>query len=612
MAEDFYDPLAHLVGYYQAQRDQKRQAEDAELDRRITLLHDMISGPGANPARTAEGIKGILELESAKGGRAPTKRGTSGFMGEHELPMPEILAGLIHGTIPFQGPTQQAVPPPKSAAEQGLLPQAGMTSPGLKGFDGKSVLNAPVYVPPEPIQMPPSADKLVSAGRQMQAYNEGPKVVPVKNQPIRMSPEEQAQQAGSAAGILKGAQADAEWQAEERMWKSLGASPEEIKRAKLAKLTGTQTPYRFDTTPQLYRLPDGTTVEGYQVGDQATGSFTVRDRYGLPIPKEAQPIGSTSGQTTTSTDKNGNVWLIDKVGGTATMVRTATGQPPGKPVQGHFTAGYAQGGKSAFVIQDPFNGSILAEGVYEDMPVIAPQPGSQQPPSGLPVASPTQPATPGMSEPQPTQPKVVTPSGTVKMKGPDGSIADVPVDEVEHFKQTVGATVVGEEANIPSPPAKMSFTAGKPPQPTQQDKQTASDIAKARPLIDRLEKELQKTVNPQTGKMPNDWRTQIHEMGQAGKYSILHQSPTDPIYREAIPLAAFLKVFLTQPYLRGMRNFKYVEQIQQHVPSMDLPFPDTPENMYNKLQIIKQNFDDMEKEMKQGTLFTPQPQGATE
>lgn len=191
MAQDLpNDPLAHFVGYLEAQRQATRAQEDSVTDQKISILHDMIKSPGANPARTAQALDDILTLYSSKGKGAKPKKGMAGFMGESEVPTSQILSGLIHGSIPMQGPTTESVPRPQSPVEQGMMPEASGRLPGLQGFDGKEVLNSPVMIPPQPLQAPPEATGMLSAARDMQRYNTGPKTRPVANQPMMRSNEE--------------------------------------------------------------------------------------------------------------------------------------------------------------------------------------------------------------------------------------------------------------------------------------------------------------------------------------------------------------------------------------------------------------------------------------
>jgi hypothetical protein len=70
----------------------------------------------------------------------------------------------------------------------------------------------------------------------------------------------------------------------------------------------------------------------------------------------------------------------------------------------------------------------------------------------------------------------------------------------------------------------------------------------------------------------------LHGMGQQAEYS-MGLDPGDPVYRELLPLIANLKVMATSPYLHGVRNMQYIQQIQSHLPSVT----DSPALIRSKL-----------------------------
>ena len=298
--QNFYtnDPFGQVIGVLDHYRNQQRQMEDADLDRKIALLHDLITGPGANPARTAEGLKGILELQSAKGGRGKPKKGAAGFLGQNEDVMPHLLAQIIHGDIPMEGPTEMAVPKPQSPMEQGLMPKAAPIVPGagLKDFTGETILNAPpIQVPPEPFNSNPTGDRMLGAARDMQKYNTGPKTMPLpqSQQPMRIAPDELAQREGRAAGIKTGATRTAQHESDVQYWKSIGMSDQEIAQMVKTQAMGAGT--NLQTQDAGYFTVGGSTRHAIRILNPRTGLWdTVDELSGLPIPPDAAVTAAPS------------------------------------------------------------------------------------------------------------------------------------------------------------------------------------------------------------------------------------------------------------------------------------------------------------------------------
>lgn len=249
----------YLFEYIQNERARNRQIEDADLERRSKTLQAISERPDFNPNDYGQYLHDMLELSAAGGGRGKQKKGTAGLMGSHELPLSQLLTGIQQasagqGTRPLEGPTTESVPPPTMPqVEQSTIPQRGPIGPmpGMTQprFDGQSVLNEPIMIPPEPIQAPPEAQNMLSAGRDLQKYGEmsqnwakaggaGPHQLPPERQPYFRSPQEMAQQEGQAAGVKAGAVDKAKRVSEREAFTELGATPEEYKKAALAKLTG--------------------------------------------------------------------------------------------------------------------------------------------------------------------------------------------------------------------------------------------------------------------------------------------------------------------------------------------------------------------------------------
>ena len=377
MPEQINDAFSQYLNYLDAERKRNREAEDAELDKRIALTHDLISGPGANPARTAQGLADIMALYKVKGGKGKPAKGFGGMMGETQLPNTTLLAGLIHGSIPMQGRTTEAVPKPKSPYEQGMMPEASTQLPGLKttlsgdqypnhneqdfqkkygavaqqyglnsnpddpaqfydyraamntgaapdadghwpsdfkkpghpnmiveGMNtqtgrpaGEEVLNAPVMIPPEPIQAPPSAKGMLSAARQMQQYNAGPKTRPVANQPMRIDPDELAEQEGRAEGIKQTATAKGKRAGDLEALTEMFGKDEALQIVK-RQVMGTSGNAQ-DQDAGFWNV-DGKTVKAVRVFNPAYGMFTTLDALTrLPLPPSATPMATPSSSTET-------------------------------------------------------------------------------------------------------------------------------------------------------------------------------------------------------------------------------------------------------------------------------------------------------------------------
>lgn len=304
--QDFYtnDPFGQVIRVLDTYRNRQREQEDKDLDQKIGLLHDMITGPGANPARTADALRAMFELQAAKGGRGKPKKGAAGFLGANEEVMPDLLAQIIHGDIPMQGPTQSAVPQPASAMQQGLMPKAmpvpPMGGPSLKGFDGSTVLQEPISVPPPPLDGAPTSDRMMSAARDMQKYNEGPKFIPLPHaqQPMMIDPDELAQRQGRAAGIRAGATAKATKDAQVQIWKEAGLTDQEIQQMLKAQAIGAGA--NLQTQDAGYFKVGDKVIHAIRTLNPRTGMWdTVDELSGLPIPPEATVQAAPSSKTET-------------------------------------------------------------------------------------------------------------------------------------------------------------------------------------------------------------------------------------------------------------------------------------------------------------------------
>lgn len=320
-----------LAGYLKDERGRRRKAEDEHLDLQMEMIKQLANRPDANPALLGQALHDMLELGSGKVQRKQAP-GSAGFLGSSELPMSQFLAGIQSGSTPIVGRTTEPVPKPPSPMEQGLMPEAATILPGpqpveMEGlppseFSGAAVLGAPVTIPPEPIKAPPEATGMLSAARQVQQYNDGPKVLPVKKQPLLRAPEEMAEEAGRSAGIMETSRARGKMQGQREILTELGASPEQIRDAFITDIMGRPLRPRIDTTPQIYTISNGqggqTFLEGYVVespGDPM--GFKVVDRLGHSLPPEAQPArlgsqGATPGAGTYTLQDAVDAWAQEK------------------------------------------------------------------------------------------------------------------------------------------------------------------------------------------------------------------------------------------------------------------------------------------------------------
>ena len=339
MPDEYISPLGSLVNWIDSERDKNRKQEDSDMDQKIALIHDMITGPGANPARTADGIRSILELQQAKGGRQKGKRkaGLAGFMGANEELMPDFLSQLIHKNRPFQGPTyseqQQEVSQPASVsrlpgqmdqqpsygAANGIIEQpdeqissAAISQQMGRGAPtgGQSVLQDPVMIPPPPLDAAPTGGRMLGAARDMQKQPQNVQMpgalgmqttrtpLPDDQQPFMRSPEEMAQLEGNAAGIKENAIYDARNQAKVAMWKRAGLSDDEIRQMLLREATGAGA--QLSIQDAGYVKVGDKVYHAVRKLNPRTGEWETVDQItGMPIPEGAIPVGAPSSSSET-------------------------------------------------------------------------------------------------------------------------------------------------------------------------------------------------------------------------------------------------------------------------------------------------------------------------
>jgi hypothetical protein len=193
-------------------------------------------------------------------------------------------------------------------------------------------------------------------------------------------------------------------------------------------------------------------------------------------------------------------------------------------------------------------------------------------------AIPAPPATATPAGAAPTGPAVQTAPG--KASGPGTAPGDRDKKGAP-LKDASGQTVLGKRANY-----------------TANEQSQIDGIREAVPMIARIEQGMNlKGADPE--KLDNSRRGQLHAGKEAAMY-YTHIGPDDPIYQDYIPLVSLMKVMLTQPYLRGMRNYRYVQQIQDHMPSL----LDTPKLINEKIANIKTTFAGIMKELGQPDPFS--------
>ena len=166
-------------------------------------------------------------------------------------------------------------------------------------------------------------------------------------------------------------------------------------------------------------------------------------------------------------------------------------------------------------------------------------------------------------------------SGFRMVPQPDGSVKAVPVTTVT-TRQKGGSIAPPSAGGSRKNPSRT--VGGKNPY-SPQAKQALETVQTGEGMIDRIEEALraaglksQDSVESKA-RLYYEWR----------KYQ-LGFTPDGP-YSTIIPTVALLRVMLTTPYLRGLRNFDYVKQIQQHLPGPT----DTPKLMSEKMEQLRKN-----------------------
>lgn len=525
--------------YVTSERERQRKAEDDELNYQRELIRTLASRPDANPALLGKALTDLATIGQAKT-NSKLKGGMGGFMGAHELPVSQFLAGFSDGSRPIMGNTQENVP----TGSQGM---AGMYEPPVHG-----ITELGIAAPPPSIQHP----NLPSIRSEMRP-------VAAERQPYFKSPEAMAQEEGYLAGT----------KAE-------------------ATLTG-QMNARLSA---LDKLPQGT------LSDRDRQDWIRRNILNLPVSSAGMRtedyIDSATGQTITvkvdaqgyMTDLQDNPVHLDPMRFRKIGIGPQDRQSFITNDAGNVTVAHSNpySGETTFTPAPGVQGRTSPEGpvaVYTDpntgvpSAVRFPRHGTQATPA---TVGPTRPTT---GTPQ-TQPQTAPPSTNgVTLKAPGGATKTYPPEQatpefIAHA-QSMGFQVVGQTPTVGTPAG-----AAHPAIKLNADQQKTVDaINQAQPMIDRTLEALGDTPNNSLG-------SRLHGIGQRIQYGAGF-NPSDPVYRELIPLVSFLRVFNTQPYLRGIRNMMYVRQIQDHMPSPT----DTPDLIRDKIHVIQENMDGIMKEL---------------
>lgn len=140
------------------------------------------------------------------------------------------------------------------------------------------------------------------------------------------------------------------------------------------------------------------------------------------------------------------------------------------------------------------------------------------------------------------------------------------------------ASPQGQPGHLPSGKSLYKLNAGE---------QTVLDtIEGAKSMMDRVMKLIGTNISDdlvtQTGE-------RLHGIGQNIE-SRAGYSPSDPTYKELIPLIEHLRVFAGSPYLHGIKNGAYVQAVQDNIPEPT----DSKARIRDKIANMQKNFKDIE------------------
>jgi hypothetical protein len=78
----------------------------------------------------------------------------------------------------------------------------------------------------------------------------------------------------------------------------------------------------------------------------------------------------------------------------------------------------------------------------------------------------------------------------------------------------------------------------------------------------------------------------------------------DPRLAKLLPTIAMLQIVASQPWLRNIRRFEYLQQVQQHLPD---PEKDTPQLMLDKLDTMSENLPNLQRAAYEEEGIEPKP-----
>ena len=558
--------LAALASYLQSERDRRRQQEDQDLQYQQEMIHGLINRPDFNPAYVGQAMHDLLELQGAKGGRGKKAKGAAGDLGSHDLPISQFLAGVHAGTTPIMGHTMEPVPPPQTPAQQGLMPQAQPIihgGPTLKDFSGQDVLQTPVMIPPAPIEAPPEAGRMLDAARQVQKYNEGPKMRPVANQPILRSPDEMAQEAADREAMKSAATTRGMYAADFDAARQLAALPPGVQETVRGMRGIARGPMPHLTKGPMMEYPDGQRLQAFEtIG--ADGKVRAVDQNGLDLPPGGKVVASGASGMAQTTDKMGNVWVIDKIARTASMVAAPGGVPPAKPMSGKYVEGTGPDGKAAAKIISLTDGSTIAD-VPFDSPAATAQ--SNAPNASGAATVPTPPPGPTSTAAVKTfDPNEQLSEGDKRLM-PDGRIATVQGGKLLAPK---AGTASAQAGAVPPPPTHAGFTPGKPPKLTAEEQRELDLMAKVQEVVPKTLQMMQQRY-PGIEKNPAQYAgvgDAVHQLGATGGYKlgIIHQG--DVGIDTLTQALGYLEAVVPRMLISGRINQQQYNDLKQHAPNI--------------------------------------------
>lgn len=133
---------------------------------------------------------------------------------------------------------------------------------------------------------------------------------------------------------------------------------------------------------------------------------------------------------------------------------------------------------------------------------------------------------------------------------------------------------------------------------SQSAKTTIGQISAALHLSDRIQPDIESAVSDMkrggnlmdAAKVRSAWAQYLKlgiDPSNVDPDSIVSKLPgVDPRIARILPTIAMLQIVGAQPYLKNIRRFEFIKQVQQHIPD---PEKDTPQLMLSKLQQLNRN-----------------------